>query len=228
MACLPSELLTLIFRNCHTQTLKQLRLTSHEWTVEVSKCLFATVSVYLWPSSLFKLYCLSKSNLSRYVRTVVYIAEMLPRLGFRQWSESVEGTAANQSRPIRQFLMRLGYLYYEYLRGQQLRMCEQPTKCEMMGQILPRFTNLKRLETGNGHIIQSESKLTCHYNLAARLRPFSEKLADRMGCDSTYFTDLHWHMGKRDEYTTYHAPDIREVLSKSTHIRELVYILSFM
>ncbi|KAL8820678.1 MAG: hypothetical protein Q9191_007465 [Dirinaria sp. TL-2023a] len=220
-AHLPAEIRRQILSNCETSSLKQIRLVNSLWSVEGARWLFATIVVYVWASSFNKLRSISESRLSIYVRNILYIAEQIPHLSFQEWSDTIQGTGTNNSRVLLNSTVELGFKLYETLYLKQLQLFFQKADYKALNAALPHFGNLKRIELGNGRIIQSASKPSRFGDIHPSLRPLYKILSRAMRCDPAYISDIHRSMADQDA-EEWQVPDTSAIVDRRAQLEELV------
>ena len=218
---LPPEVRGQILSRCEVSSLKQIRLVNSLWSAEGARWLFATIIVYLWPSSFANLRFISESRLSTYVRNILYIAERVPLLSFEDWNDSIQGIGGINRRVIPSSAVRSGFDYYNAIHMKQMQLWFQKADWKTLDAALPHFVNLKRVEIGNGRIIQNPSKLFSFSDFHASLQPFCKMLGKHMECDPAFFNDIHWLMATQSA-DDWHIPDTSATVDRRAHMEEIV------
>lgn len=118
METLPLELLDHILEHCDHSSLKRLRLVARHLTDKCTPRVFENFYMAEFLESLDKLLALSKSSLSKHVKSVTYFCDFLPLWSREEWETSMNFCcSASCSNTSSQHLIPQSGFEYIRLRG---------------------------------------------------------------------------------------------------------------
>ena len=130
---------------------------------------------------------LSQSHLAKYVRRLIYFAELLPELSFETWRARIYARIREGRLDlISDATIQYGFQRYIDYQTEQKRIIKQAIDTATLRFTINRFINLTAVEMGNTKIRAHRAGL---WGRGESCRPFHHKLISDMSCDPAY---LYW------------------------------------